>query len=130
MFIQAELVFYAGVLPLRAIVKKQIASNASNKFIAFSNWRQVANNETGLCSLVPVRSERPFIVEQLKPVQYNNQWWLQDAQQNMVAIKNEHKMIWKLLALSGGDALNMVVIGKEDQYEPVGVWYKQEYKIL
>jgi SWIM zinc finger len=130
MFIQAELVFYPGVSPLRAIIKKQIASNAVNNFTAFNNWQQVADMETMLCKQMPVRSERPFIIQQLTPVQYNNQWWLQDAAQEMMAIKNEHKMIWKLLAISGGDALDMVVIGKEDKYEPVGVWYNAEYKIL
>lgn len=130
MYIRAELVFYPGVAPLRAIVKKQIASNAVNHFSAFNNWQQVADMETMLSQKIPVRSERPFIVEQLKPVQYNNQWWLQDTTQKMMQLKNEHKTIWKLLAMSGGDALDMVVIGKEDQYEPVGVWYNAEYKIL
>lgn len=130
LFIQAELVFFPGVAPLRAIVKKQIASNAVNHFSAFSNWQQVADMETILSQKIPVRSERPFIVEQLKPVQYNNRWYLQDAAQKMMLLKNEHKNIWKLLALSGGEALDMVVIGKEDQYEPVGVWHKAAYKIL
>jgi SWIM zinc finger len=130
MFIQAELVFYPSTAPLRAIVKRQIASDAVNSFAGFSNWQQVSEIETLLSSSMPVRSERPFIVQQLKPVRYNNQWWLQDADQKMMQLKNEHKSIWKILSLSGGDAMNMVVIGKEDQYEPVGVWYKNEYKIL
>jgi hypothetical protein len=130
MFIQAELIFYPSVTPLRAIVKRQIATNAVNKFSSFTNWQQVAETETTLSSKMPVRCERPFIIQQLKPVQYNNQWWLQDAEQKMMQLKNEHKTIWKLLSLSGGEALNMVVIGKEDKYEPVGVWYNNEYKIL
>ncbi|NOT92082.1 SWIM zinc finger family protein [Ferruginibacter sp.] len=130
MFIQAELVFYPGVAPLRAIIKKQITSNAVNNFTAFNNWQQVADMETTLCRQMPVKSERPFIIQQLTPVQYNNHWWLQDAAKNMMAIKNEQRMIWKLLAMSGGEALDMVVIGKEDKYEPVGVWYNAEYKIL
>lgn len=130
MYIQAELFFYPGAWPLRAIVKKQIATNAGNKFLAYHNWQQVANAETEGCSQMPVRNDRPFIIQQLKPVQYNDRWWLQDAEQKMMAIKNEHKSIWKLLALSGGNALDMVVIGKEDSYEPVGVWYNEAYKIL
>lgn len=130
MFIQAELVFYPSVAPLRAIVKRQIASDAVSSFTGFNNWQQVTETETLLSSTMPVRTERPFIIQQLKPVQYNNQWWLQDAEQKMMQLKNEYKTIWKILSLSGGDALNMVVIGKEDQYEPVGIWYKNEYKIL
>ncbi len=130
MFIQAELVFYPSVAPLRAIVKRQIATNAVNSFTTFNNWQQVSETETLLSSSMPVRSERPFIIQHLKPVQYNNQWWLQDAEQKMMQLKNDNKTIWKILSLSGGNALNMVVIGKEDKYEPVGVWYKNEYKIL
>lgn len=130
MFIQAELVFYPSVVPLRAIIKKQINTTAINKFAAYNNWQQVAETETMLCSKLPVKGDRPFIIQQLKPVQYNNQWWLQDVEKQMMPLKNEHKSIWKLLALSGGDALDMVVIGKENKYEPVGVWYKQAYTIL
>ena len=130
MFTQAELVFYPSVAPLRAIVKRQIATNAVNSFATFHNWQEVSETETLLSSIMPVRSDRPFIIQQLKPVQYNNQWWLQDAEQKMMQLKNEYKTIWKILSLSGGDAMNMVVIGKEDKYEPVGVWYKNEYKIL
>ena len=130
MFIRAELVFYPAVSAMRAIVKSQVAATAANRFTAFNNWQQVVQIETTLCSQMPVRNERPFIVEQLTPVQYDNRWWLQDRDKKMMVIKNEEKLIWKLLALGGGAPLNMVVIGKEDRYEPVGVWYNETYKIL
>jgi hypothetical protein len=58
------------------------------------------------------------------------QWWLQDTNNDMMSIKSGFKSIWKLLSLSGGDSLNMAVVGKENTYEPFGVWYQNEYKIL
>ncbi len=130
MFMQAELVFFPSVSPLRAIIKKQIATNAHSNFQAFKNWQQVALAQTQLNANFPVHSERPFIIQQIKPVQFNNQWWLQDAEKNIMQLKNEEKTIWKILSLSGGKPLNMAVIGKENKYEPIGVWYNQEYKIL
>jgi len=130
MFVQAELVFYPAVSPLRAIIKKQITTTAVNQITGFENWQQVATTETMLSSAMPVRNERPFIIQQVKPVQYNNQWWLQDAGNNMMQMKNETKTIWKLLSFSGGMAMDMAVIGKEHEYEPVGVWHNNEYKIL
>lgn len=130
MFVQAELIFFPSTIPLRAIIKRQINTNAVHAFNGFANWQQVVETETSLSSVLPVRSDRPYIIHQLKPVQYNKQWWLQDTSNNMMQMKNEHKTIWKLLSLSGGDAMNMAVIGKENKYEPVGVWYKDEYKIL
>ena len=130
MFVQAELVFYPAVSPLRAIIKKQMTTNAVDQITGFENWQQVAITETMLSSAMPVRNERPFIIQRVKPVQYNNQWWLQDASNNMMQMKNETKTIWKLLSFSGGMAMDMAVIGKEHEYEPVGVWYNNEYKIL
>jgi hypothetical protein len=130
MYVQAELVFYPSVSPVRALVKQQLATNSESSLTAFANWQQVAEAETTLNSRFPIRQDRPYIIQQLKPVQYNQQWWLQDAAQNMMQLKNEHKYIWKLLSLSGGHPLNMAVIGREHHYEPVGVWYNDMYTAL
>ena len=130
LFVQAELVFYPSVVPLRAIVKKQISTEKVQQYKGFTNWQQVVEAETAFNSALPFRSERPFIIEQVKPVFYNMQWWLQDTNNDMMSIKSGFKSIWKLLSLSGGDSLNMAVVGKENTYEPFGVWYQNEYKIL
>lgn len=130
LFVQAELVFYPSVIPLRAIVKKQINTEKIQQYKGFTNWQQVAEAECAFSSALPFRSERPFIIEQVRPVFYNQQWWLQDSNNAMMSIKSGFKNIWKLLSLSGGDPLNMSVVGKENTYEPFGVWYQNEYKIL
>lgn len=130
LFVQAELVFYPSVVPLRAIVKKQISTEKVQQYKGFMNWQQVVEAETAFNSALPFRSERPFIIEQVRPVFYNMQWWLQDTNNDMMSIKSGFKSIWKLLSLSGGDSLNMAVVGKENSYEPFGVWYQNEYKIL
>lgn len=130
LFVEAELVFYPSVAPLRAIVKKQIITGQVRQYKGFLNWQQVVEAETAFSSALPFRSERPFIIEQVRPVFYNHQWWLQDSSNAMMNIKGGFKNIWKLLSLSGGEALNMAVVGKEKVYEPFGVWYQHEYKIL
>ncbi|WP_207514672.1 SWIM zinc finger family protein [Longitalea luteola] len=130
LFLQAELVFYPSVVPLRAIVKKQISTERIQQYKGFANWQQVVEAETAYSAALPFRGERPFIIEQVRPVYYEQQWWLQDNNNAMMHIKNGFKSIWKLLSLSGGEPLNMAVVGKEKVYEPFGVWYQQEYKIL
>lgn len=130
LFVQAELVFYPSVLPLRAIVKTQINTEKVQQYKGFANWQQLVEAETSYSSTLPFRSERPFIIEQVRPVFYEQQWWLQDNSNAMMSIKSGFKSIWKLLSLSGGEALNMAVVGKEKAYEPVGVWYQNDYKIL
>jgi hypothetical protein len=129
-FIDAELVFYPSAAPLRAIIKHQVNSSVTNNIRSFAHWKEVAETETMLGSRLPFRTERPFIVSRLKPVQHNEAWWLQDAEMNIMRMKNSHKKIWKILSLSGGQPLNMAVIGKEEQFEPVGIWEGGEYKML
>ena len=130
MFVQAELIFFPSVSPLRALLKRQIATEANAQFNKFTNWQKIAEAETGLNSQLPFRSERPFIIKKLKPVLYNSKWWLQDEESNIMQIKSEYKNIWKLLSLSGGHPLDMVVIGREEQFEPLGVWLNNQYEII
>lgn len=130
MFTRAELVFFPSASPLRAIIKQQTATTATGNFDGFDNWTAVAEANAGHNSKQPFHYERPFIVSHLKPVQKDNHWWLQDDQKKIVKIADHFAGTWKLLALSGGKALTMAVVGKEDTYEPIGVWADNQYKIL
>jgi hypothetical protein len=35
-----------------------------------------------------------------------------------------------MLALSGGSKMKVFALGNEKEYEPVGVWLKEQYKLL
>lgn len=128
--LQAELVFYPSIAPLRAIIKRQLATDNLNLFIGFNNWQSVAEQETAINELLPITTERPFIIKNIKPIFYQQQWWLQDVEQRLVAIKDEFSNIWKLLSISGGEALDMAMVGKENKYLPLGVWKDGKYKII
>lgn len=130
MCIEAAVVYYPSVTPLRALVKGQSSSATRVEIKASASWKEVAETETGLCEAFPLRSERPYAVSGLTPVQYNGRWWLKDDGNDLVQIKEGFAGLWKLLALSGGWPLNMVLIGKEGAYEPLGVWAAQTYKPL
>jgi hypothetical protein len=129
MFVRAELVFFPSVLPLRALIKRQIASDAVNTFQKFDSWKQVIETENNFNSQLPFRSERPYIISGLKLLQYKGNWWLRDHEQSIMPVKSGYNT-WKLLSLSGGHAMDMVVIGKENQYEPIGTWDNENYIIV
>jgi len=128
LFIQAELVFYPSATPLRALVKRQISATPLQTTASFNGWQQVTENETAIASLQPFYTERPYIIKQLTPVLYNNGWWLKDDAGNIMVIKEGFGGLYKLLSLSGGEALDTAVIGKENEYEPIGVWYNNIYR--
>ncbi|MGN6494796.1 MAG: SWIM zinc finger family protein [Agriterribacter sp.] len=128
--VEAELVFFPSAVPLRALVKTQSLTVPTGQFNKFRGWLQVAEAETQYSSLLPLAGERAFIVEQLKPVKIDAKWWLKDKTGNVMLLRNEGKIIWNLLALSGGEALDMTVIGKEKSFEAVAAWKDNEYNIL
>ncbi len=130
LYLKAELVFFPSVTPLRAIIKVHINTDIKPPLKAFENWEQVAEAESKNCSRLPLRSERPYVIHQLRPVQYNNRWWLQDGAKNIVELANENRRLLKLLSLSGGEAMDMVVIGKEQRYQTIGVWHQGVLKPL
>lgn len=130
MAINAELVFYPSAQPMRALIKKQINSNAATAVTSYQNWLQVAEAETAVTRELPFRSERPYIIQNIKPVQHGGHWWLADNEQKLVRLKEHYKPLFTLLSLSGGQGLDMAVLGKENVYEPLGVWSNNEYIML
>lgn len=128
--LQGELVFFPSPIPLRAIIKFPVSNISLPEVTGMEGWAQVTDTETALYEQMPVRSERPYIVQQLTPVQHNLQWWLQDQEERLMPLKTSYTNIWRLLALSGGKPLKMALLGKEQQYEPLGAWHNGSYKLL
>lgn len=130
MFVDAELVFFPSAAPLRAIVKRQIATSATSDINKFANWQSVLEEETRLNSILPFRSERPFLVSNLRLIQYNDQWWLRDNEENMMPLKETYSNLWKLLAVSAMQPHDMAIVSNGVQYEPLGIWQNDQYKMI
>jgi hypothetical protein len=128
--IDAELVFYPSALPLRALIKKQAPANTEVHIGGYSNWAEVAAEDVRLNSLLPFRSERAYIVEAIKPVLHQDKWWLADDVHNLVQLPEGYTHLYKWLAISGGSALKMAVLGKENRFMPLGLWMEDRYFIL
>ena len=130
MFIEAEIVYFPSTTPLRALIKQYSTTNSKQPQQLLGSWKEVAEVETDICSQLPVRNERPYAIQGLVPVFYNNNWWLKDRNEDLISISEDFNKISKLLALSGGHSLDMVVLGKENNYQPIGVWHHQLYKAI
>ena len=128
MYIDAELAFYPGTAPLRAIIKRQVASVPKLPQGPYTSWAEVTEEETRICAGFPVRAERPFAVAQLVPVLHKGRWWLRDRYSNLMEMPEGYEGIWDLLALGGAQPLDMMVVGRGNVYEPLGVWTDQTYK--
>ncbi|PZF74104.1 SWIM zinc finger family protein [Taibaiella soli] len=129
-YIDGELIFYPSILPQRATVKNySVAGNAAmSKF--FTNWSDVLTAQAKAYSLLPFKNPAAYVVENIRPVLLNETWHLQDEEQRVMPIKKGFDKLWSLLALSGGNAVAMSVVGLEKEFEPMGVWIDGIYKVL
>jgi len=126
----AELVFFRSSVPLRALIKQQFNTKSASQIQGFNNWSEVASRETSYNQKNPFVNTYVFVVENMKPVQHNNQWWLHDNQKQMMRISDRFTNMWKLLSISGGRELSLTITGKENDYVPVGAWHNGVYKLL
>ena len=97
MFVQAELVFFPSISPMRALVKRQISTEAVTQFSKFTGWQKVAETESEINGQLPFRAERPFIINRLKPVYYSQQWWLQDEENKIMQVRSEYKKYMEVI---------------------------------
>ncbi|MBS1562972.1 MAG: SWIM zinc finger family protein [Bacteroidetes bacterium] len=130
MSLHAELVFYPSVQPLRAIIKNSLSTGTMKQLPGLDGWKQVAEEETLLNAQLPFRTERPFIIQNIKPVFHSDRWWLADAANDMVRLADHYKPLYSLLSVSGGAMMDMAVLGRESSYEPLGIWTAGHYITL
>ena len=126
-YIEAELVFFPATNPIRAIIKRQMNSNNNFNITGLKSWKQVAENEHSKNCTMPVSAELPHIINEVKLVQQNKKWFLTDAENTIVHVKENFTKINNLLAITGGKAATLSVIGMENNFEPLGIFINQQY---
>ncbi|MFY7899402.1 MAG: SWIM zinc finger family protein, partial [Chitinophagaceae bacterium] len=126
--IHATLIFYPSAMPLRAIVKEQhnIVGTPQN-IAAFLNWKKVADSCINSRLTLPFNQDLPFIVQQVTPLFYQNTWWLKDEESSIVKLEATENVLYNLLALSGGNAITVTVVGNNHIFKPIGVWKHHQF---
>ncbi len=127
MTIDAELVFYPSIQPLRAVIKTYTQIQEKLTVKGFAGWQYIAETQAVISSDLPFFTERPYIVQQLTPVNLEGKWWLKDATDFLMQLPERFLHQYHLLAISGGKPLDMVVKGRENIFEPIGVWADHQY---
>ena len=124
----ACLVFFNSTVPLRAIIKESNISQTRMVPEGIKNWKEVIELQTSRNSRYPFLDSYPFIVDALKPVLINNQWWLEDTEKNIMPVTRDYAGIWKLLSISGGESKSISLLSNTDTFIPLGIWNNNEYK--
>lgn len=131
---KARLVFYPSNQPYRAIIKQHLESknHLTMPLEGLIDLEEAQNEYAHMLSQNPWADDVPLLLENLRIVKYQSQWFLQDTQHALVPLSTEfnESQIWKLLALSAGHYQTMFVLRQADSFLPLGIVQNYDYLIL
>lgn len=129
-YIDAELSYFKGAHPFRALIKQQFGIKQQGIVLGSSLWNDVLKSTSEIMAVNPFFDNFPVVINSVLPIKLNNKWVLKDEVGAGVSISPAFQNPWKLLAISGGRPVKIFALGKEQEFEPLGVWANDHYKLL
>jgi hypothetical protein len=131
-YIQAELVYFPSSVPFRALIKNITGQTEAGAELpsGLCGWQEMAQLQSRITAQLPFHADIPVIIEKLRPVKIQQEWYLQDQQGYLAQVQAGLKSWWTVLAVSGGMPLTMSIMKKENNYLPIGLWDQQTYITL
>jgi hypothetical protein len=130
----ANLAFYPSHTPSRATVKDYISTvDYLPEAISGSNsWDDVHTKAVDILTQNPWIDTVPMLIEQVRVVFHQGKYYLQDASETIVMIDAavNQEQIWKLLAITGGNAVSLLVLYQFDSVIPLGIVQNYDYLLL
>ncbi len=131
--VAADLTFYPGNYPLRAIVKEQGHNRKETmQPVPLTDWEAAQHFYAQVQAFSPWTDLLPMTVANLTPVRQGVQWLLRDQDDLCMPLSPEYdeKRLMQLLAYSGGSPLDMFLLRSHHAVAPVGIWYQGQYRCL
>lgn len=128
--IQAELVFFPSAQPLRALIKSYQVIQTHRPIHGFQTWSEQIEQQAEIVCSQPFQTERPALMHALQPVQVQGKWFLRDKENTLLPLSANYAGIWKLLAISGGAPIDLAVLNRNHEAEPIGAFVNQEFITL
>ena len=130
----ADLAFYPSNTPLRATVKNYISTvdYLTEPISGLSSWNEAHAKAIAILAQNPWTDTVPLLIEQVSIVFHQGKYYLQDAHETILKIDSavSNEQIWKLLAITGGNAVSLMVLYQFDSTRPLGLVQNYEYLLL
>jgi hypothetical protein len=125
---EADLVFYPGAFPLRAVVKERHGTPGRVAgFKGYGNFTEAYAAYATALGANPWLERFPMALENVLPAPSGQSWILRDQSGNALPLVPRLECSWELLALGGGNS--MTVFGEWDgEYLlPLSVWAEERF---
>lgn len=129
--LDADLVFFPGSYPLRALIKNRRTNVESPKQIpAFQCCDDMMCSYAKAIALNPWILEFPVMLSGVIPVLNADRWSLCDNDGYALPIHPNYKLGWNLLAISGGHPISIFSEWNGEWLNPLSAWSGSQFHIL
>ncbi len=125
--IQAELVFFPGLSPSRALIRQKQGTGPMTMPAGFQSVTAALETYGLLLAQNPWLVRLPVLLSSVVPIRREERWHLRDGVDKSVRLSASDETCWRLLALSGGRPMSVFGEWTGDRLEPLGVWAEGRY---
>lgn len=129
-FIDAELVFYPGVFPFRALIKKQEKVEKAVIPECHSTISKVFEEYNNIVGENPFFDHVPLLFENVCFIKNNNEYFFMDEEGSACKVNTSEGTVIKILAITGGKPCKVFALVNEDEAEPLAVWVNNHFFTL
>lgn len=119
-WIQAELAFFPGVAPLRAVLKSAPVDRPPQVAPVLAQCEEILDAFAARLALIPLSDDWPVLVR-LTPARDGERWWLRDAAGSALPIVPSFSRGWELMACAGGEAVELCVLWNGVAFTPLSL---------
>ena len=126
MVLQADLVYYPGSYPLRALFKsgtQQVRQTPA--FPQHTSMAEVKQSASNALAGNPFIESIPVVLSSVQLQQARTKWLLADAQQQSLPLLNPEKDIYRILAVTGGQAFDAFALYRHSALQVLTIFINQ-----
>jgi hypothetical protein len=126
--IEAELAFFPGAYPLRAIVKQRYGAPASPERISgYPNVSDARKAFADAMAANPWLEKFPMPLLNVTPLRRGDAWFVRDAEDRALKLAPRFEFGWTMLALSGGREINIFGEWDGDHLLPLSAFAENRF---
>jgi hypothetical protein len=123
LWLDAELVFFPGAYPLRALIKsRRTVPDASNNRSGYADIAAATDAYSDALARFPWLEQFPMLLQGVIPLHSDGTWLICDRANCVIHCAPEGTPYWHLLAKSGGHPVDIFGEWDGQCFWPMGVW--------
>jgi hypothetical protein len=126
--LDADLVFFPGAYPLRALIKvRHAAPTAIDSMPGYASISEAIQAYAAALTLDPWLEQFPMTLQSVVPTRHDDHWSVRDDDTRSLALASRFGKGWHLAALSGGHPLAVFGEWDGDHLLPLSVWAEDRF---